>query len=410
MHQTEDANMDSAPPPDTDTDEISIVDLLLVIVRHKKMILLTTFGAAVITIIFVLLLPNIYTATTLILPAQEDKGMMSAIMGQMGGLAAIAGGAGVSIGGPTTTDLYVSMVKSEAVKDPIIDRFRLMEVYKEKYRTDAYKDLDKKVAVSAGKKDGIITIYVDDKDPKRAAEMANAYVEELGKLAIRLNVTGAGQNRTFLEERLSKTKADLAKAEENLKTFQTKNKAVQVTAQAQATIQGVAALSAQLALQEVQLATYRRKFTESSQEVKNLATSVGNLRAQIARLEGTGGNSSIPSVGSMPAIGQEYVRLMREFKIQESLVELLTKQYEMASFSEAKDFSPLQVLQKAKVPERKSKPKRSLIVILASFTALIFSLLIAFIREFIIRLPEEERERWKVLRAGLSFYRRGNAV
>jgi tyrosine-protein kinase Etk/Wzc len=164
-------------------------------------------------------------------------------------------------------------------------------------------------------------------------------------------------------------------------------------------------MKAQLAAQEVQLATYRRQFTESSQEVKNLTTSVGNLRAQIAKLEGGGGNSAIPSVGSVPSIGQEYVRLMREFKIQESLVELLTKQYEMASFSEAKDFSPLQVLQKAKVPERKSKPKRSLIVILATIAAFLCSLQLAFISEFFIRLPEEKRERLKSLLAGMPFQR-----
>src|SRR5208337_839852 len=336
MHQTEnadldsDSSLDSRPSPPRPP---SLIDYLQVIAKHSRMIIKITLAAAVISLIYSLTLPNIYTAKTLILPTQEDKGMMSAMMSQLGGLAILAGGAGVPLGGPTTTDLYVSMLKSEAVKDPIIDRFRLMEVYKNKYRTDAYKDLDKKVAVSAGKKDGIITITVDDKDPKRAAEMANTYVEELGKLAIRLTVTGAGQNRTFLEERLTKAKADLAKAEEDLKAFQTKNKAVQVTAQAEATIKGVAELRAQLAVQEVQLATYRRQFTESSQEVKNLTTSVSNLRGQIAKLEGGGGNSAIPSVGSVPTIGQEYVRIMREFKIQESLVELLTKQYEMARLS-----------------------------------------------------------------------------
>jgi tyrosine-protein kinase Etk/Wzc len=225
--------------------------------------------------------------------------------------------------------------------------------------------------------------------------MANAYVEELGNLAIRLNVTGAGQNRTFLEDRLGKAKADLAKAEDNLKAFQSRNKAVQVTAQAEATIKGIAEIKAQLAVQEVQLATYRRQFTESSQEVKNLATSVGNLRAQIAKLEGGGGNSAIPSVGSVPSIGQEYVRLMREFKIQESLVELLTKQYEMARLSEAKDVSPFQVILKAKVPERKSKPSRTKIVLIASFAALFFSLVLTFMIEKFNRMAEADKVRWK---------------
>jgi uncharacterized protein involved in exopolysaccharide biosynthesis len=330
---------------------------------------------------------------------------MSAMMAQLGGLATMAGGGGVPIVGPTTTDLYVSMLKSEAIKDPIIDRFHLMEVYKNKYRSDTYKDLDNNTSFSAGRKDGIITITVDDKEPKRAAEMANAYVEELDKLSIRLNVSGAGQNRSFLEERLAGAKADLVKAEENLKAFQSRNKTVEMTAQAEATIKGVAEMKARLAAQEVQLATYRRQLTESSQEVKNIVTSVANLKAQLAKLEGSGGNSAIPSVGSVPAIGQEFVRLMREYKVQESLVELLTKQYEMARLSEAKDISPFQVIHKARVPERKSKPVRAMMVLLMTFTAFSFSILFVLIRENFVRMPEEKLNRWKSLSLWLSFRR-----
>jgi tyrosine-protein kinase Etk/Wzc len=387
---------------------VSLIDYIQVIAKRSKMILCITLAAAVISVIYSLLLPNIYTAKTLILPSQEDKGMMSAMMAQLGGLATLTGGPGGSIGAPTTTDLYVSMLKSEAVKDPIIDRFKLMGALQEKYRTDAYNDLDNKVAISAGKKDGIITITVDDQDPKRAAEIANAYVDELGKLAIRLNVTGAGQDSNFLEGRLASAKADLAKAEENLKAFQSKNKAVQVTAQAEASIKGIAELRAQLAVQEVQLATYRRQFTESSQEVKNLATSVENLRVQIARLEGGGENSAIPSVGSLPSLEQEYVRLKREFNIQESLVELLTKQYEMASLSQSKDISPFQVILKARMPERKSKPSRSSIILKDTILAFSISIISALVLERLAKMSDAERARWRGLLAGLPFCRRGN--
>ncbi len=398
--------MEQSESPATNQQPPSLIDYLHVIAKHRKMILSVTLAAAVLSAIYSLFLPNIYTAKTMILPSQDDKSMMSSMMAQMGGLVAMAGGgAGISLGGPSTTELYVTMLKSEAIKDPVIDRFKLIDVYKRKYRTDVYKVLDNKVVVSAGKKDGVITIQVDDKDKQRAAAIANAYVEELGNLAIRLNVTGAGKNRTFLEERLSKAKGDLAQAEEALKIFQARNKAVQVTAQAEATIKGLADLKAHLAAQEVQLATYRRRFTESSQEVKNLAASVDNLRGQIARLEGTGGNSAIPSVGSVPALQQEYMRLMRDFKIQESLVELLTKQYEMASMSEAKDISPFQVIVKAKVPERKSKPARAKITILTTGVAFFFSFILAFARETFSRMSEENQDRWRSLCAGLPFLR-----
>ena len=368
-----------------------LLDYLAVIFKHRRMIFRITLASTIITVIYTLFMPNIYTAKTLILPAQDDRGMMSAMMSQLGGLATLAGGVGIPLGGSTTADLYVSMLKSEAVKDPIIDRFRLLEVYDKKYRTDAYKVLDMSTLVSLGKKDGIITLAVSDRNPKRAAMMANAYVEELGKLAVRLNVAGAGQNRTFLEERLVKAKADLSKAEENLKAFQSKNKAIDVSAQAEATIKGVAELRAQLAVQEVQLATIRRQFTDSSQEVKNLAATVNNIRAQIAKLEGVSGDSAMPSVGSVPSIGQEYLRLMREFKIQESLVELLTKQYEMAKLSEAKDVPPFQVIQKAKIPERRSSPARGKIVLITIFVSVIFSLSLAILCENFIRMDNKKK-------------------
>ena len=344
------------------------IDYLAVLYIHKRLIAGLTLVATILSIIVVLLLPGSYTAKAMIMPMEDDKGF-GAMLSQLGGLASVVG-----LSGPTKTDLYMTMLRSETVKDSVIDRFKLLEAYKVKMRVDVYRILDKKVSVSAGKKDGVITIAVDDIDPKRAAEMANAYVEELGYLAVRLNTSSAGNNRVYLEERLVTARADLVKAEEELKSFQAKNKAVSVTEQAKATIEGVAQLRAQLAAQEVQLAILQRQFAEESQKVKTAKTSVENLRIQIGKLEGTGGgSSSIPSVGSMPQLGQEYMRLMRDFKIHEALVELLTKQYEVAKLSEVKGISPFQVLQVAKVPERRSKPVRRKVVTIAFLIALVGS-------------------------------------
>lgn len=349
----------------------SLFDYLALLVKRWRLIAGITLSVTVISIIVVLLIPCIYTAKAMILPREDDKGIMGAMMAQLGGLGGVAGIAGGGLGGATKAGLYVTMLKSETVKDPIIDSFKLKDLYEAKYRADVYTALDKNVIITAGKKDGVITIAVDDKNPKRAADLANAYVEELGKLAARLTMTSAGKDRGYLEERLAAARADLAKAEDVLKAFQSRNKAVSVTDQAKATIEGVAQLRAQLAAQEVQLATFRRQFTEQSQEVKTAKSTVANLQTQIVKLEGNGGgSSSIPSVGSMPQLGQEYLRLMREFKIQETLVELLTKQYEVAKLSEVKDVSPFQVLQKAKVPERRSKPVRSKVVAIAFLAAL----------------------------------------
>jgi len=391
------SNLKSSLEPDvrSNPDVINLLDYVEVLAKRWRMIVMVTAAAFVISIVSSLLMKNVYSSTTLILPPQQDSSMIGMMSAMSGGMASLAGDL---LGKGTTADLYVGILNSRAVKDSIIDRFKLNEVYEQKFRLDTYKVLDKNANISAGKKDGIISITVEDKDPKLAADLANAFADELGKLTVKLNITGAGKNKDYLEERLTKAKVDLTRSEEALKIFQTANKALDVPEQAKAAITGVAQLKAQLAIQEVQLAGIRSRFTDTTQDVKDMKASVANLRSQIAQVEGNERGSSIPSMGSVPQLGQEYVRLMREFKVQEAIFELLTKQYEMARMSEAKDVDGMQIIQKATVPDKKSKPKRSLIVLAATFAAGFGAVLYAFIREAGERMPEKDRERWTVIK------------
>jgi tyrosine-protein kinase Etk/Wzc len=351
--------------------DISPLGIYRCIAQNIKFVLSFTAIVAVSAIIVSLLLPKIYTAKAMLVPTNEDKGMLSSMMGQLGGIAALSG---ASIGGPTQADLYVTMLKSDTVKDALIDRFRLMEVYKEKLRSYASRDLDEKSLFVAGKKDGVITISVEDKDPKRAADLANAYTDELGKLAIKVSSASAGRNRKFLEERLVKAKSDLGHAEDELKQFQAKNSVVDVPNQSKVSIESIAKLKAELTAQEVSLAAMRMKFTDSSQNVRTANAALDKLKAQIANAEAGEKGSPIPSVGSMPSLGQQYIRLMREFKIQEALVELLTKQYEVAEISESKDVAPFQIIQVAKPPDIKSRPKRAQLVVMLTFIGFVSSI------------------------------------
>lgn len=381
------------------SDTIDFLEYLEVIARNWRMIAKTTIIAAAVSVGVSLCLPNSYIATTRILPPQQDSsdllGMLMAAPNGMGGLAADLLGKGSS------ADMYVSILNCEAMSDKIIDRFKLMERYKDKYRVDTYNDLDKKVDISAGKKDGIITISVEDKDPKRSAAIANAYVEELNKLLAKLNITGAKQNRTYLEERLTKAKADLTKAEDALKQFQSKNKALDITDQAMGTIKGVADLEAQLAAEEVKLSGLRRVFTDSSQEVKNELSIIANIKAQIVKFEGPHLNSSVPGVASVPELSQQYLRLMREFKIQETIVELLTRQNEIAKLSEAKDTASIQIIQTAREPDKKTKPRRTLIVLATILVVGFGAVVYAFISESMKRMQPEDHERWCKIKASL---------
>lgn len=388
------------PPSESDPNgSRKLVDYFEVITRNRLIVFRITVLSALVSIVVSLLLPKIYYSTARILPPQQENGIFSLMLGQMGG--GVANLASDILGSGSTSDLYASILKSEAIKDRVIDRFKLIEVYKKSYRLDTYKTLDETVSVDVGKKDGIISITVEDKDPKRAAAIANAYVEELGALTRGLNTTGASQQRKFLEERLIKAKADLASTEDALKNFQSKNKAIDITEQAKGSIQEIADITGRLALEEVKLSTLQQQFTDASHEVVTQKKVIATLRSQLARKEGQEPQGVLPSIGSVPAIGEQYVRLMREFKIQEALVELLTKQFELMRYNEANTISTVQVIQKATVPDKKTKPKRSLIVMASTITGALFSIVYVFFINYSTQLPLEDRRRWRNVISGL---------
>jgi len=382
-----------------------LIDYLEVLAKHTKLIFRVVIAAFFLSIVVSLLIPPQYSSTSKILPPQQDTGLLGIMMSQMGGSTASV--AGDLLGKGTPADLYASFLRSDVIKDRVIDRFKLMEVYGTKYRIDTYASLNKHATIETSKKDGIVTITVLDRDPKKAADMANAFVEELGNLTLKLNITAAGQNRLFIEKRLSIARSDLINAENNLKLFQTKYKLLDVTSQTKASIEGIAQLRAQLASQEIMLATMQRQYTESSQEIKILKVSINNLHKQISKLEGGGGGGSLPNVGAVPELGQESLRLMREFKVQEAIVESLTKQYEMTKFSEAKNTDGLQVIQYAQIPDKKTKPKRTVIVLAITFISLSCSIFAAFILEYINLMSTVERQRWVCI---LNSFRPNNII
>lgn len=382
---------EQSPVLQPEEDEINLLELLLVLVKRKRLILGMTIAAALISIVYSLTLPNIYTATAKILPPQKETGGgLAAALGQLGGLAGMAGLAGGLSGG---SDLYLGILKSRSVTDAVIQKLNLQTEFKAKSMDDARRAFEGVVKFQAGK-DGIITISADSKKPEMAAKLANTCVDELLRRSVQLNLVKAGSERVFLEKRLEVVKADLTKAEEALKAFAQQNKTIQIDAQAKASIEGVAKLKAELATREVQLASLRSYQTDESPEVKTLQAAIRRLQGEIGRFAGVGGSGEgIPTVGSVPGLGLHYARLMRDLKIQEAIFEQLTKQYELAKVSEAKDSSSLQVLDEAVVPVRKSKPKRSVIVMLSTIIGLILSLFSVFILEQMGKLSDDDRQR-----------------
>lgn len=376
-------------------NELNLLDYLVVLARHWRMIAKVCGVTFVLTCGLSLLLPNIYTATCRILPPQEDGGGLSGMLGSMGGLASLAG---ISVGG-SSGDLYVGMLKSRTIADAIIDRFGLMEVYDQEHRTKTHAALMKNVRVSLGKKDGIITVEVEDERAGRAAEMANGFVEELKKLNVMFNLNNAGRQRDFLEKRLSIVKADLAKAEDDLQLFQTENKAIKIDAQASAIIEAIAQLKGELASKEVELGVLLSSQTEQNPQVRALREGIVQINEQIGKLASSEAGKQVTGdifigTSAVPGLGVQYARKLREFKVQETLYELLTQQYEIAKIEEAKKTSTIQVLDEAVAPDKKSKPKRSLIVIMTTFVSGLIALFWAFIREYRQRMSDDDRLLW----------------
>jgi tyrosine-protein kinase Etk/Wzc len=367
-------------------EEINLLELLRVVVRNLPLIAKITTVAVILSVVYSLTLKNVYTAKTTLLPPQKDSGGGGAValMAAMGGgLAGLAGGLGGS------ADLYLGILKSRSVTDAVIKRLDLSTVLKSKNADSTRAAVQRMVKFQAGK-DGIITITADYTDPVKAALLANTFVDELQKMSQQLNLTKASTERSFLDKRLVVAKQDLKRAEDEMKAFQEKYKTIKADSQAAVAIEGIARLQAEVVSKEVQLAALRNSMTDESSEVRTMLAGLTKLKSQLNAMSGSGGGGVIPSVGSAPSIGVEYIRRLRELKTQEALYEQLTKQFEMAKINEARDSSSIQVLDEAVTPLRKSKPKRSLIVILSMVTAFFCSIFLVFIKEYLAKLSPED--------------------
>ena len=373
------SNIDSQQVGDYDDDEISLVELATTLGEEKKLVFGLPFVVGIVVIVVSLFLTPIFTAKTTLLPPQSGGGGgAAAALASLGGLAGLAG---ISSGG-TTADTVIAMLQSRSAKDRIIDQFNLIEYYELGLREDAYRVLGEVVRVNSDKKSNLITIEVDDKDPELAAKMANAYYTALKDLMTRIAVTEAQQRRQFFENQFSKAKEELSNAEVKLKETQERTGLVELQSQAEATIEAVARLRAEIAQREVQLSAMRTFATPENSDYRRVVAELNGLRAELKKLDkgGTGGELGLVSAGNLPEQGLEYVRALREVKYQEAVFEIMAKQFELAKIDEAKDGGDVQQLDIATVPERKSKPKRALIVVLSVLAAGFLAVLIALIK------------------------------
>jgi len=383
-------------------DEINLLQLLLVIVRRKMLIIKVCSVVMVLSVCYSLTLKNTYTATSKFYPPQKETpiGNLASLIAQAGPLASLGG-----LGGPG--DLYLAITKSRTVADAVVKRLDLQKADGRTLSLEkARNGLMGATKIAVGK-DGIITVAANSKDPQKAAVLANAIVDETVRRSVQLYLTKAGSERNFLERRLETTKADLKNAESELKVFQEKHKTIKADAQASVAIDGIARLRAEIVSKEVQLATLRNSMTDESNDVKALQAGIARLKNQMGAMTGSGGGDTIiPATGNIPSIGIEYLRKLRDMKIQEAIFEQLSKQYELAKINESKDSSSVQIIDEAVAPSKKSGPKRSLIVLISTFIAFVGSVVVIFVQEFLSKLSPEDSENIREIKASLRFWRR----
>jgi tyrosine-protein kinase Etk/Wzc len=394
---------------DDDAPGVALTDMLTWLGEKKVLIASVTAAAALASLIVALLLPPIYTArTTFLAPGSQQQSSSAAALAALGSLGGLAG----SIAAKSPDELYVALLKSDSVQRALADRFDLKTHYDVPNYEALRKTLPGYIRVTSDKKSGVIVVEVDDKDAKFAADLANAHDGEVTKLLGRLAVSEAQLRRVFFERQLQETKNNLVKAEQSLQAVQEKSGVIVLDKQAEALITGAALVRAQISEREVQLKVLRTSATEQNPAVMQLTSELRALRGELARMEsaqgGIAGSAVDMPVGKIPEAAVDYVRARRELKLQETILESMVRQYEIAKLDEAKEGSTLQQVDVALAPDYKSKPARSLIVLASTLIALVLVSMTVVVRRYLALVRASDpvaSAAWRNLASAWSFKR-----
>jgi capsule polysaccharide export protein KpsE/RkpR len=353
--------------------------ILRIFWKQRRFLFWVTACGGLAAVVIAFLIANRYQATTRLMPS-ENQATSSRSM-----LSALATGnpfafAGDLVGRRGAGPLFVGVLGSRTVEDRVVEELALEKVYGTRLREDACKQLEDNTQISEDRNSGIITIVVTDENPQRAAAIAKAYVEQLNRLAAELTTSAAHRERIFLEERLQEVKRDLDAAAENLSEFSSKNTTLDIKDQGRAMVEAAATLQGHLIAAQSELEGLKQIYTDNNVAVRSVRARIAELQKQLQKLGGQSGKLQAyqtagqlyPSIRQLPLLGATYGDLFRRVHIQETVYETLTKQYELARVEEAKEIPTVQVLDVARVPQRKSGPHRLRIMVFV--TALSFAL------------------------------------
>ena len=398
------SEIETSPAVSEDREaSIDVLELVFSLLAHWRRITLITLVFLVVGVVVAFLLRPVYTATALILPPQEQQSSASSLLGP---LSALGGGGLASSLLKSPADMYIGILESNTIADDLIHRFHLQAVYRKRTIDDTRKALEKQTDFET-KKDGLIHISVTDHDPKRASDLANAFVGELYNMNSTLALTDAAQRRLFFSQQVEQEKTALAKAEDALAATQRKTGIIQLSGQAQILLMNMSQVQAQITSDQVQLEGLLASSTEQNPDVQRLRHEISALQAHLSKMQDDQrrlqpGDTRIPA-GRLPSEALDYTRKLRDVKYHETLYDLMSKQYEAARIDEAKSAPLIQVVDHATPPDKKSGPARVLIITGAGFAGFILACLwsLAYDAFKRMRVMPEHQAKFDRLRRGL---------
>jgi tyrosine-protein kinase Etk/Wzc len=402
---------DKSAEEEAETEKTNLYDYLSILIDYRRFIFANLVAVCLVVAIVSLFLPKWYTATTSILPPQREGVGLGLASSLMGGISEF----GASMSLPlmaSPSDVIAAILESRAVAFAVIEKEDLMKAYRAPTKEDALSELFSHTQVKVTQ-EGMILLSFEDKNRFKAAEVANRFVEELDRVNRQTNISQAKNARIFIQERLAQTKKDLTRAEENLRKFQEQNKAVSLDEQMKASIEGAAELKAEMVSAEIELNVLRKTMSPSHPQIKALKSRINEIEKQIGIWE-FGDQEEEPEekkildvpFARVPALSMELARLIREVKIQSAVFELLTNQYEQYKIQETRDTPTIQVLDEAIPPEKRSRPRRALLVELAGILSLITSVVFVFGLEYFKRSRKKDPEEFERIQTLLGAWRK----
>lgn len=358
---------------------VFLVPLMRVGLKRKRLVGAMTLSIIVLAFTIALLLPKQYKAAVVIMPPQQSSSSGAALMAQMGNLGAMASAAGGMVM-KNPNDQQVALLRSRTVEDAMVARFDLQSLYHTRYASSARRHWERTTATDDGAKDGLIRLSVIDHNPNRAANMANAWVDEYRRFTATLAITEASQRRLFFERQLEAAHEDLARAEDDVKRTEERTGIIDIEGQDHSMIASAAVLRGQLAAKQIEIRAMREFAADQNPDLQRAQEEAAGLEAQLAAMDAASerstGNLAAPK-GNVTQAGLDYTRALREVKYRETIQDLLTRQYEGARVDEARQGVMVQIVDVATIPDRPFSLRKILIMVGALVVALPVALLIA---------------------------------